>query len=155
MKLKKKPQRVQIIIKKADAMNITKQPTVNKRVTRSRTARRFSPLNVKKGEDDYKYALTTLGATLDESDASNVISVRVKTEKIKQEDVVKASLSRPTSLYLLNQLVNLHRTNYFWSQLLLQKLRHYLQNPENDAQASTISSQQALQNQTHQCRARH
>ncbi|KAL9554256.1 hypothetical protein MBANPS3_002896 [Mucor bainieri] len=93
MKLRKRPQRVQVVNKKADAMNVAKlQLTSNKQhVLRHRTARLGSPFYVKKEEDDYKNALKTLMPTSDEVDTTGVSTVRVKTET-KQEDMAKASL---------------------------------------------------------------
>ncbi|KAL9544005.1 hypothetical protein MBANPS3_007844 [Mucor bainieri] len=96
MKLRKHPHCVKAVIKKADAIDTTEpRLSSNKRVTRHRTARYSSLPNVKKEEDDYKDALNTLRATLDEKGTAGVSPVRVKTE-IKQEDMAKASL-RTTS----------------------------------------------------------
>ncbi|KAL9545715.1 hypothetical protein MBANPS3_007021 [Mucor bainieri] len=156
MKPRRKPQRVLVIIKKADALSDAKQRlTGNKGVPHHRTARRhYSPLNVKKEEDDYKDALNTLKAASDEGNAAGVSATRVKTEIKHEEDMAKTTLHSSSAT---NQRENLHRTNYFWSQLPLQTLRHYIQKPKNGAQSSTISSQEkALQShQAHQCRARH
>ncbi|KAL9554257.1 hypothetical protein MBANPS3_002897 [Mucor bainieri] len=97
MKLRKRPQRVQVVIKKSDALIITKQ-----RSRRSgplhRTAKPGSPFRVKKEEDDYKDALKTLMATSDEADTTGVSTVNVKTE-VKQEDMAKASLCATSLIF--------------------------------------------------------
>ncbi|KAL9538264.1 hypothetical protein MBANPS3_011063 [Mucor bainieri] len=94
MKPRRKPQRVLVIIKKADALSNTKQRlTGNKGVPHHRTARHYSPLNVKKEEDDYKDALNnTLKAASDEENATGVSATRVKTEIKQEEEMAKATL---------------------------------------------------------------
>ncbi|KAL9557104.1 hypothetical protein MBANPS3_001561 [Mucor bainieri] len=90
---RQKSQRVQVVIKKSDAMNSTKRQSArNKSNTRHRAAARYSPFSVKKEEDDSKDAFNTLNSSSDERDTtSGVSTTRVKAE-IKQEDMAKAAL---------------------------------------------------------------
>ncbi|KAL9542297.1 hypothetical protein MBANPS3_008679 [Mucor bainieri] len=117
---------MQAAVKKAGVLDDTeKQPSKrNKGYLHHRTAKCGSSktVDIKKEEDDYKDAHNALKATYHENDTSSDNTIQVKAE-IKQEDMDKASLHATTPT---NHSAKLHRTYYFWLQLLLQKLRHSL-----------------------------
>ncbi|KAL9559714.1 hypothetical protein MBANPS3_000284 [Mucor bainieri] len=93
MKLRKRPQRLLVVIKKTDSINTTRQRlTIKKDVPRYQTASRdLRTSDVKKEEDDYKDALDTLRATSHDNGTNSASTIQTKTE-IKQEDISKTSL---------------------------------------------------------------